>query len=169
MDELVHDFFYIDIKALGLNTDGTSTCDWPPGTGKSRLDAEGFEVPGSGRLVRGPITMLCFDRVAFGVLLGLLYVSLVTVLLGRVNPGQDLVPASANSGGCRWNSRCSAVVICSCSTFSGSSLSSRARDPAIFCVIRDITAVNISSWSWENGPFSCRKESNSKHKVFVAG
>jgi len=36
-----------------------------------------------------------------------------------------------------------------CSTFPGDCFSSRARVPAILCVMRDITAFNISSWSLE--------------------
>ena len=28
LDRLVHDFYYIDTKAPGLNTGGISTCDW---------------------------------------------------------------------------------------------------------------------------------------------
>ena len=44
----------------------------------------------------------------------------------------NVVPASATFGESRWNSRVTAAVIRSCSSFSGSSLSSRARELAIF-------------------------------------
>ena len=44
----------------------------------------------------------------------------------------ELVPASAPFGGSRWNNRVTAVVIRSCSSLSGTSLSSRTRELAIF-------------------------------------
>ena len=52
--------------------------------------------------------------------------------LAEPRHAQEMVPAIVVLGACKWNSRCNAVAICSCSLFSGSSLSSRAKGPGDF-------------------------------------
>ena len=111
LDRLVHDFYYIDTKAPGLNTVGASTYDWPAFCQK-KVRGDGWKANGSRRSCHvrirptsPPVSLQarksgqsgrgCSPRsLTLGVLLGfldvfleLLLLRIVRVLLQQLLPG----------------------------------------------------------------------------------